>query len=120
MADKDSAMWQIAEGSLDNVTAKTPFDAKAVGDKTGTEVVETFIDYLALGVSNIINIIQPEVVCVGGGVCAQGDNLLIPLREKVRAASFGIDGARTRVEIAKFKNEAGIIGAALLGVQEVN
>ena len=120
LEDKDSAMWQIAGGSLDNVTAKTPFDAKALGDKAGTAVVESFINYLAIGVSNIINIIQPEVVCVGGGVCAQGDNLLVPLREKVGAMSFGVEGGRTRVEIAKFKNEAGIIGAALLGVQEVN
>lgn len=120
MAEKDSAMWQIAAGSLDNVTAKTPFDAKAVGDKTGAAVVESFINYLALGVSNIINIIQPEVVCVGGGVCAQGDNLLIPLRDKVSAMSFGVEGGRTRVEIAKFKNEAGIIGAALLGVREAD
>ena len=118
LADKNSSMWSIVEGNIDSVNGKTPFDAAKTGDVAGKAVVDTFIDYLAIGISNIINIIQPEVVCVGGGVSAQGDNLLLPLKEKAEKLSFGTDGYRTRVEIAKFKNEAGIIGAALLGLQE--
>jgi glucokinase len=120
LLNKDSAMWQLASGNLDNVNGKTPFDAKELGDKTASDVVEEFIDYLAVGVSNFINILQPDVVCIGGGISRQGDNLIKPLADKVECLSFGLRGSRSRVVAAKFKNEAGIIGAALLGLQEEN
>jgi glucokinase len=83
LLNKDSAMWQLASGNLDNVNGKTPFDAKELGDKTASDVVEEFIDYLAVGVSNFINILQPDVVCIGGGISRQGDNLIKPLADKV-------------------------------------
>ena len=112
---KDSLMWQLCDGSLDRVSGVTAFRASREGDAAARRVVDAFIDYLAIGVSNMINIFQPDVVCIGGGISGEGDNLLIPLRERVEKLSFGTDNNRTAVVIAKYKNDAGIFGSALLG-----
>ena len=114
----DSKMWDIAKERDGGVTGKTAFKAKSMGDIAATQVVNDFINYLAIGLANIINVFQPAVVCVGGGISGEGDNLLLPLRERLRYTSFGTSSSRTRVEVAKFRNDAGIIGAALLGLME--
>ena len=112
----DSKLWELVGGDIERMNGYYPFVAKREGDFAATEVVDSFINYLAIGISNIINILQPEVVCIGGGVSGEGDNILIPLRQRVKYLSFGNDSSRTRIEIAKFRNDAGIIGAGLLGL----
>lgn len=114
----ESRMWKLCDGSLDRVSGKTAFLAMAQGDRAATLVVDQFIDYLAIGVSNVINIFQPDVVCIGGGISREGEVLMAPLREKVLHTSFGTDNSRTKLVAATFKNDAGILGAALLGLQE--
>lgn len=113
----DSLMWTKAGGSLDGVSGKTAFEAAKEGDFAARLVIEDYIDALAVGVSNIINIFQPHVVCIGGGISREGENLMVPLHDRVERMSFGLKQGRTRVEAAKFRNDAGIIGAALLGLQ---
>ncbi len=115
--NKNSLMWKVVDGDIDRVNGKTPFSAMEKGDKDATDVVNEFFDNLSLGVSNIINIFQPDVVCIGGGISREGDTLLLPLRERVLKNTFGIDTSRTELVTATFKNDAGIIGAALLGLQ---
>ena len=112
-----SEMWKLVDGDIERVSGKTAFRAMELGDRAATRVVDEFIDYLAVGVSNVINILQPDVVCIGGGISREGEVLLAPLRERVFHSSFGVDGARTKVVAATFRNDAGIIGAALLGLQ---
>ena len=112
----DSKMWELVDGNIDRMNGYYPFVAKRDGDFAASEVVDSFINYLAIGISNIINILQPEVVCIGGGISGEGDNILVPLRNRIKYLSFGKDTSRTRIEIAKFRNDAGIIGAGLLGL----
>ena len=107
----DSVMHQLCS-SADEINGKTPFDAKKMGDKAGTEVVDTYISYLACGIGNVINIFQPDVILIGGGVCNQKDYLLLPLIEKVEAEVYG--NLKTKIAIASLGNDAGIIGAAAL------
>ncbi len=114
----ESSMWQSVVGDINRVSGKTAFREMEKGDKAAAEVVNEFIDYLTIGVSNIINIFQPDVVCIGGGISREGENLLAPLRERVERETFGVDGMRTKVVAASFRNDAGIIGAALLGLQK--
>lgn len=114
----DSLMWKICGGDINRVNPSVPFRAKAEGDVAATILIDQFVKYLAMGVSNIINIFQPDIVCIGGGISAEGEHLMKPLRENVDRMSFGVDGERTRVEVAHFLNDAGIIGGALLGLQE--
>ena len=116
----ESEMWKLCEGNIDRVSGKTAFLAKAKGDEAASRVVDEFISYLAIGVSNAINTLQPDVVCIGGGISREGEVLMAPLREKVYRRSFGTEHARTKVVAATFKNDAGIFGGALLGLQEEN
>ena len=114
----DSIMWQMCGGELGRVNGVTPFKAMAEGDAAALAVVSDFIKYLAIGTAGIINIIQPDVVCIGGGISAEGERLLAPLREQVERLSFGVKDGRTKIVAAKYMNDAGIIGGALLGMQE--
>lgn len=113
-ADKNTKMWEIA-GSIDGVDGKTAFDGFRAGDKTATEVVNKYISYLGCGLTNVVNIFQPEVLLIGGGICKEGENLTKPLLEYIAKESYCIDpNCSTKLDIAKLGNDAGIIGAAYL------
>lgn len=111
-AHNDSKMWEI--GSLDAVTGKTAFDYKDT-DVYAKEVVDNYIEMLACGIANIANIFRPHTVMLGGGVCAQGDNLIKPLQKIVDKEIFaGELGPKCPIAVAKLGNKAGILGAAAL------
>ena len=111
----ESALWQLAPAS-DRVSGRTAFDAAQTGDPTAREVVENYITDLACGLANLINLFQPEVLCIGGGVSAQGEALLAPVRTILDREEFTrFSPRRTQVRTARLGNDAGIIGAALLG-----
>lgn len=114
---KDSVMWEMIDGNIDKVDGRTAFDASRKGDKAGQEVVDMYIKYLACGLSNMINIFQPEVLCIGGGICGEGDYLLNPLKELIKKNTYGYETQEknTTLKIAELGNDAGIIGAASLG-----
>ena len=114
----DSIMWQVVKGDITRIDGRTAFTANARGDFAAHQVIDDFVNYLAIGLANIINIFQPSVVCVGGGISGQGEELMRPLRERLKYTSFGTKDMRTRVEAAVYKNDAGIIGAGLLGIME--
>lgn len=108
----ESLMWEIA-GSLDKVDGKTAFDAMRKNDPAAKEVVDNYIRYVAIGIVNVINIFQPEFVCIGGGICNEKDTLLVPIREFVDAHDYNRDpSVRTKICTAVLGNDAGIIGAA--------
>lgn len=113
---RETIMIQMVEGS--KVSGKTAFAAMKQGDAAASEVVDEYISYLACGISNIINIFQPNVLSIGGGICGEGDNLLIPLNKAVWGEVYNSENAerRTQIRIAQLGNDAGIIGAAALGL----
>lgn len=114
MNNPDSAMWSIA-GDLDSVNGRTAFDAKRAGDAAGTAVVDKYIEYVACGVTNVINVFQPDIVCIGGGICKEGENLLAPMREYIVRERFSrYSKKQAEIVTAKLGNDAGIIGAAFL------
>ena len=117
-ANPHSLLWQTAQ-SLDAVTAKTPFDAAELGDETAMAVLDQFLEYLACGIGGIVNLMRPEAVIIGGGVSAQGEVLLAPLREKLNKYCYAPELIPLpRVVTAALGNDAGIIGAALLGLEQ--
>ncbi len=98
------------------VTARTSFDAMRAGDKAAKDVVDKYIKYLAAGITNTINIFQPDVLCIGGGVCNEGDPLLLPVKALVKEEVYTRNSEKNaEIVIAKLGNDAGIIGAAFLG-----
>ena len=115
--DPDSLLWQICP-DIDKVNAKTAFDARDMGDETARKVVDTYIEYLACGIINVVNIFQPEVLCLGGGVSNQKEDLLKPIQEYLDREDYARTlKNRVTLKIATFRNDAGIIGAALIGVK---
>ncbi len=115
-ADKETVMHKITAERNGKVSARTSFDAMRMGDKTAKEVVDKFIKYLAVGITNTINIFQPDILCIGGGVCNEGDTLLLPVKELVKQEVYTKNSPKnTEIVIAKLGNDAGIIGAAFLG-----
>ena len=115
--DKDTLMHKITAERNGKVTARTSFDAMRMGDKTAKAVVDKFIKYLAAGITNTINIFQPGILCIGGGVCNEGDPLLLPVRALVKKEVYTRNSPKnTEIVIAKLGNDAGIIGAAFLGM----
>ncbi len=115
-AGRKTAMDEMIGGDLDKVSARTAFTAMKAGDEVAAEVVDEYITYLAIGVANVINVFQPNVLCIGGGVCNEGEYLTKPLIEKVFSETYSREGTpQTQIKIAKLGNDAGIIGAAVLG-----
>ena len=112
----ESIMWTLA-GNFEGVTGRTAFDAMREGDPVGRLVVDNYIRYIASGLTNVINIFQPEVLCVGGGICNEGDTLLKPLEKHIANERYSKHSIRqTRLCRAQLGNDAGVIGAAALGL----
>lgn len=115
-AHPDSALWRLAP-TLEEVNGKTPFDAADTGDPAAQKVVQEYIEDLACGLVNLINILQPQVVCVSGGVARQGERLLAPVREIVDREEHNRSGKnRVKLRIAQLGDDAGVVGAALVPV----
>ena len=99
------------------ISGKTAFDGMRAGDAASCEVVDTYLSYLATGLTNIVNIFQPQVISIGGGISAEGDSLLAPLVPIIRKEQYGGSfSLHTKLRIAELGNDAGIIGAAFLGI----
>ena len=97
------------------ISGRTACDAMRRGDAAAKEVYDKYIDYLATGLANIINILQPEVVSLGGGVSNEGQSLIDDLLTAVRRQTYGYGYIKlTDIRIAALGNDAGIIGAAAL------
>lgn len=114
--DRSSALWRVAGGKLENVDGRTAFQAMREGDAAGRAVVDDYIYYLACGLTNCINIFQPDILCIGGGVSNEGDPLMVPLKELVAKQIYSMNSKKqTTICRAQLGNDAGILGAALLG-----
>ena len=112
--NKNSMMWELVE-ELERVDGRTSFDGMRLGDPSAKKVVNSFIDYLAGGLVDLINILHPQIICLGGGVAREGETLLAPLRSLVRTECFDSGGKNCEITTAALGNDAGIIGAAMLG-----
>ncbi len=99
----------------ERVNGRTACDAMRAGDEAAKEVYDKYVYYLAIGLANIINIFQPEVISLGGGISGEGQSLIDALLPIVRKEQYGgfLD-KQTALRIAKLGNDAGIIGAAAL------
>ncbi len=112
----DSLMHKLAKEE-GKVSGRTAFDAMRLGDIAGIKVVDNYIKYVACGLINIVNALQPEIICIGGGICNEGETLMKPLRRFVQAERYSIHSKiQTKIVKAELGNDAGVIGAALLGM----
>ncbi len=114
--NKSSKMWELCDGDINKVNGRIAFDAWRAGDETAKNVVDEYIKYVSVGVINLINIFQPEIFIIGGGISNEKEtliNLIQPYVDKEDYSRYNKD--RAKLVIATLKNDAGIIGAAMLG-----
>lgn len=115
-APKDSPLWTLVGGDINQVSGRTAFDAMRQGDAIGAAIVEEYIHYLSEGIVNMVNIFQPDILCVGGGISNERDTLMNPVRAFVEKQQYAMNSSKKTVICrAELGNDAGIIGAALLG-----
>ena len=111
----DSLMWELCDGDKAKANGKTAFIAMHKGDKAGIKVIEDYVRFLAMGVINVINIFQPDVLSIGGGISGSGDDIIIPLKKHIEKEDYArFTNIRTEIKTATLGNDAGIIGAAFL------
>ena len=115
----DSALWEHCGGDPEKISGRSAFQVvRETDDPTARVVCQRYIKYLAVGVVNLINLFQPEILCLGGGVSNEADEaLLYPLQRIVEQEYFGRHrGPATKVVKARLGNDAGVVGAAYLGM----
>ncbi len=113
LENPDSEMWKLVNGNIDLVNGLTAFKAT---DAVAKKVVENYLFYLSEGVVNIVNLLQPELICIGGGISHEGEKIIVPVIKAVKEFSYARNSAKqTKIALASLRNDAGIIGAALLG-----
>jgi glucokinase len=112
--DKQSALWGLCGGDLTKVQGRTAFDGAKENDPAAKRALERYLQGLSIGLINLVNILQPEIICLGGGISNAEDELLLhPLRELVNRGIYD-KTQPPRLERAALGNDAGVIGAALL------
>ena len=108
-------MWEICGGDIERVDGITAFKAKSLGDRVGCMVVDEYIRYVGVGIANVLNTFQPDMICIGGGISKEGTNLTDPLNEFVEGENYARRmKTKTIIRTAELGNDAGIIGAAYL------
>lgn len=111
-AGYESSLRAKVGGELSRVTAQTVYDAAAEGDELALEVVRDTASYLGAGIANFLNIFNPEVVVVCGGVTAAGERLFGPMQREVARRAFKPAVAACKIVPGILPGSAGVIGAA--------
>ncbi len=116
-ANPSSALFHRINENSGEANGKMVFDCAHAGDKTAKQLLDRYIRYIGEGIVNLINILQPEYVVVGGGISNQKDALIEPIKEYVSSRIYGAGRIECpRIVAARMGNDAGIIGAALLAL----
>lgn len=118
-AHPESALAKAVDGDLSMIEARTVIDLAKAGDGDCEALFDAYCEHLAVGLANLINLYDPEVIALGGGVSKAGDFLLEKVRARMPELVFFRTMPYARIELARLGNDAGIIGAAMLGKGEV-
>lgn len=105
----------VKDQNKDNINAKVVFDAAQKGDQVAKNVLEKYFKYIACGLMNIINILEPSMIVLGGGMSAQKAYLTDPVTKYLQEEMYDGLSLKTKIKAAILGNDAGIIGAAFLG-----
>ncbi len=112
--NRETIIREMCENDINKITAKMVFDAYRENDEVAVDVIKRFKKYLAMGLGNIVNFMDPGVICIGGGVSNASDILLDGLSEDIKKYLVYKETTIGDIVIAKFKNDAGILGASAL------
>jgi glucokinase len=117
---EESIIPERAGGNLRAVTAQTVYDAAHAGDLLAQEVVVDTARFLGAGVASLVNILNPQIVVVCGGVTDAGDKLFVPLRREVARRAFRPAVDVCRIVPGALRGTAGVIGAARSFIEQTS
>ncbi len=117
--DTGSLIYKLAGGDAKRVTAKVVFNAAKQGDKAAEEIVQKVGWFLGAGIANLVNILNPEMVIIGGGVAKAGGILLKIVKKSIETYALEVNRKGLKITLGKLKTDAGIVGAAALAWQEM-
>lgn len=113
-----SSLTEIVSGKLEDITAEKVEEAAVGGDSLASEVILAAATYLGVGMVNLVNIFNPEMIIVGGGMAKMGDRLLNPARQLVMERAFQLPAQAVCIVPAQLGDDAGVIGAAVFARQQ--
>jgi glucokinase len=113
-----SSLTKIVEGGVENITAEEVSIAAQDGDSLALEVITQAATYLGVGLLNLVNIFNPEMIIIGGGMSRMGDLLLEPARQVVRERAYQLLSGAVRIVVAELGDNAEILGAAAFARQQ--
>ncbi|HEX9105801.1 MAG TPA: ROK family protein, partial [Longimicrobiales bacterium] len=111
-AGAQSVLPDLVDGKLEAITAATVYEAVLVGDSYANEVMRETAKILGAGIASLVNVLNPDMVVIAGGVTQAGDHLFVPLRAEVRRRAFTSAVEACRIVSAELQGTAGVIGAA--------
>ena len=109
--DEESLLFRMAHGNVGRLTAATVYEAAKLGDDVAIDVVRETARFLGAGIANLLNIFNPDVVVIAGGVTQAGDTLFVPLRKEVRKRAFRPAVDACRIVPGSLPGSAGVVGA---------
>jgi len=115
---EESSLTDMVEGKIENITAEKVSMAAQGGDSLASDVISEAATYLGVGMVNLVNIFNPEMIIVGGGVAQIGDLLLDPVRQVVKERAFQLSAQAVRIVPAQLGDNAGVLGAAVFALQQ--
>lgn len=118
-AGEPSLMRTMVQGRTENVTAQTVVESARAGDPLARHILDTAATYLAMGVANIVSILNPEMIVLGGGLFQASDLLLEPVRREFKKWAQPLAAQKVRIELSVLGENAGLYGAAKLAWNRV-
>ena len=110
--DKSSLIVSLANGNVDAIDAKIVFDAARAGDTLAKSIIEPAIEYIGIGLASYINLLDPDLIILGGGVANAGDILLKGLNNAIRKRQMRHAGRKVKIVVGMRESDATAIGAA--------
>ncbi len=108
---EDSLLVSMVDGDLEKLTAVNVYDAAKQGDDVAQEIVRETARFIGTGLANLLNIFNPDVVVLAGGVAQAGDELFAPVRAEVRRRAFKPAVDACRIVPGTLHGAAGVVGA---------
>jgi glucokinase len=113
-----SSLTETVEGRIEDITAEKVGAAAQLGDSLALDIIGKAATYLGVGMVNLVNIFNPDMIIVGGGMAKVGDLLLNPAKQIVRGRAFLVSAQAVRIVLAQLGDYAGVLGAAVFALQQ--
>ncbi len=116
---QSSILKKVFKYNNGNITSQDVAKASKLGDKLASEIISQAAYYLGIGLVNIVNIFNPDMIIIGGGLSKMGDMLLAPAKKIVKQTAFKLPASTVRIVRSRLGDDAGLLGAGMVSVNSV-